>query len=121
MTGASHPTPRCESCGRALECFEGHYYCPDCERYATAPPPVYRDAAGVVYSPVALVPYSELVAGDRYAVPGETVVHVRAPSAAPGRELSRVLAVLYHRPVLLLERDRPDDRVVDLVDEEPSF
>jgi hypothetical protein len=105
-----------------LEVYQGHVYCPDCERYEPAPAPVYRDAIGVPYRPVGLVPYSELTPGVRYAVPGETVVHTRRPSGAPGGELARLLGALYHRPVLLLERDGPDDRLVDLVDEqEPPF
>jgi hypothetical protein len=114
-------TPRCHQCGGALEVFEGHAYCPDCTSYEPAPAPGYRDAIGMPYRPVGLVPYSELTTGDRYAIPGETVVYVRRPSVPPASELARVLGALYHRPVLLLERDGPDDRLVDLIDDEPPF
>jgi hypothetical protein len=121
----NHLTPRCESCGGALECFEGHHYCPDCTAYTTAPAPVYRDGAGVPYYPIALVPWCELTEGDRYAVPGETAIHVRsAVPSTPGlwSEYPAISRGLHNRPVLLLERDGPDDRVVDLVDDqEPPF
>jgi hypothetical protein len=33
-------TARCDYCGAALEVFEGHRYCPDCERYTTAEQPL---------------------------------------------------------------------------------
>jgi hypothetical protein len=99
-------------------------YCPDCERYTTAPPPIYRDGAGVTYRAIGLVPWCELTEDDRYAVPGETAVHVR--SAAPctpalWSDYPAIARGLHNRPVLLLERDRPDDRVVDQFDEEPPF
>jgi hypothetical protein len=117
----NHLTPRCESCGGALECFEGYHYCPDCERYSTAQPPAYADAAGVRYRPVGLVPYSELTPGTPFALPGGTRVYFRAPAGGPGGELARLLGALHHRPVLLLEQDGLDDRLVDLVDDEPPF
>jgi hypothetical protein len=118
----NHLTPRCESCGGALEVFEGHAYCPDCTSYEPAQATVYRDAIGVPYRPVGLVPYSELTPGTPFALPGDTKVYFRAPAGAPGGELVRLLGALYHRPVLLLERNGPDDRLVDLVDDqEPPF
>jgi hypothetical protein len=115
-------TPRCDRCGGALECFEGHAYCPDCTAYTLAQPPAYVDAIGIRYRPVGLAPYSELTPGTPFALPGETRVYFRAPAGAPGGELVRLLGALYHRPVLLLERDGPDDRLVDIVDDqEPPF
>jgi hypothetical protein len=119
----NHPlTQRCPHCGGALFVHEGEALCPDCTSYTLAEPPAHADAIGIRYRPLCLVPYSELTPGTPFALPGETRVYFRAPAGAPGGELSRLLGALYHRPVLLLERDGPDDRAVDLVDDrEPPF
>jgi hypothetical protein len=35
--------------------------------------------------------------------------------------LARGLGALYHRPVIVLGRNGPDDRLIDLVDDEPAL
>jgi hypothetical protein len=119
-------SPHCQHCGGPLERFEGHAYCPDCTAYRPADEPLYRDDTGALYRPAGRVPWCELVAGDRYAVPGETAVHVR--TAAPTTptlwaEYPAIGRGLHNRPVILLERvDDDPDRIIDLVyDEDLPF
>jgi hypothetical protein len=118
------PTPaRCHHCGSPLECFEAHQFCPDCERYTLADPPRYRDD-GVLYRPVCLLPYCELVPGSRYALPGCQAVRVKAPSSTPEwwDAYPGIARAVANRPVLLLERVEGDDEILDLVDDsEPPF
>jgi hypothetical protein len=61
---------------------------------------------GVLYRPVAVMPWSELTEGSHYALPGDYAVRVRTPSGWSHTlwggypALSRALL---HRSVLLLE------------------
>jgi hypothetical protein len=107
----THLTPRCDYCGQALETFEGHSYCVDCERYTVTSPAIYRDD-GQLYRPVAMVPWSELTEGTRYALPGCHAVRVRtARPDTPGHALA-------HRLVILLEPVPDDlDRIILLEDD----
>jgi hypothetical protein len=107
----------CPYCGGSLECFEGHTFCPDCERYTVADPPAYRDD-GLLYRPVAVVPWSELTEGDRYALPGCRAVRVRAAVDTPTlwAEYPAAARALHNRRVVLLERVEGDDEILDLVD-----
>jgi hypothetical protein len=75
----------------------------------------------VLYRPVCLLPYCELVPGSRYALPGCTAVRVKAPSSTP--ELwdayPHVARAVANRPVLLLERVEGDDEIL-LLDDDPD-
>jgi hypothetical protein len=76
-------TPRCPYCGSPLECFEGLCYCPDCLAYRPVEPVVnYRDEGGRLWAPIGTMPWSELTEGERYALPNDWSVYVRAATPA---------------------------------------
>jgi hypothetical protein len=121
-------TPRCHVCNAPLFVHEGEVLCENCTSYALAGPPRYIDTHGTRYRPAGTVPYSELTEGCRYVFPGEQIVRVRGRLGLTDLPALRdsapwALAGLYNRPVLLLKPvpDGPDDRLVDLVDDNPPF
>jgi hypothetical protein len=125
-----NPNLHCPRCGSALFVHGRETLCPDCTSYTLAdtpePPARYRDQAGLLWQPVALVPWCELTEGARYAIPGESAVHVRSRAPTTPSLWSEYPALargLHNRAVLLLERVADDrDRILDLVDDgEPPF
>jgi hypothetical protein len=69
------------------------------------------------------VPWSELTVGSPYAVPGEPpAVFFRRLDHASAlfAEYPSIGRALSNRLVLLLERDGPDDRLVDLMDDDEN-
>ena len=114
-------TLHCSYCGARLETYEGRRYCPTCERYTLAEPSNYLDTDGRLWQPIGTMPWSELTEGERYALPGEVDVHVRAATPATPALWSgwpQVAGAFGNQQVILLAPAEDDpDRLVWIEDD----